>query len=107
MKKMGHKNHSKKKTKKKSASGLTHKGRLEITRSGMGFVITEDLDEDILVRPSDFNTALHGDTVVAKIKGGSSRGRRLQGEVTEVLERKQTEFLGRLELNAGFAFFIP
>jgi ribonuclease R len=107
LKKMGHKNARRKKSKKKSGSGLTHKGRLEITRSGMGFVITEDLDEDILVRPSDFNTALHGDTVIVRINGGAGRGRRVQGEVQEVLERKQSEFLGKLELNAGYAFFIP
>ena len=104
---MAHKHDRRKKSKKKSSGGLTYKGRLEITRSGMGFVIAEGLDEDVLVRPSDFNTALHGDTVVVKVNGGGGHGRRLQGAVQEVLERKQTEFLGRLELNAGFAFFIP
>ena len=30
---------------------------LEVTRSGMGFVIAKDLDQDVLVRPNDFNTA--------------------------------------------------
>jgi ribonuclease R len=104
---MGHKNAHKKKSKKKTASAQTYKGRLEITRSGMGFVITENLDEDVLVRPSDFNTALHGDTVIVKVIGGAGRGRRMQGEVQEVLERKQTDFIGRLELNAEYAFFIP
>ena len=62
-------------------------------------------ETDILVRPSDFNTALHGDTVRVRIK--SEGGRRLQGVVDEVLQRKRTEFIGRLQMNKGdFGFFI-
>ena len=33
-------------------------------------------------------------------------GKRMQGTVVEVLERKQTEFVGKLEMNKGFAFFV-
>jgi ribonuclease R len=104
---MGHKHSEKKKDKKKSGSGQTFKGKLEITRSGMGFVIIDDLEQDILVRPSDFNTALHGDTVLVKILNSSAKSRRMQGEVLEVITRKQNEFLGHIELSESFAFFIP
>ncbi len=31
----------------------------------------------------------------------------MQGVVAEVLQRKRTEFIGRLEMNKDFAFFIP
>jgi ribonuclease R len=93
-----------KKKSKPSAPGNV-KGRLDITRSGMGFVIVENADTDVIVRPSDFNTALHGDTVRVKIKG-DGRGRRMQGEVTEVIKRKQTEFMGHIEMNKNFAFFV-
>jgi ribonuclease R len=72
----------------------------------MGFVIAENLEQDILVRPGDFNTALHGDTVRVKIIKGNAKSGRMQGQVTEVLERKQTEFLGHVELSEDFAFFI-
>ena len=104
---MGHRHADKKKIKKKNPAQQSLKGKLEITRSGMGFVITDTLDQDILVRPSDFNTALHGDTVRVRIMKDAGRGRRLQGEVVEILERKQNEFLGHVELSEGFAFFIP
>ena len=83
----------------------TVKGILDVTRSGMGFVTTENLPEDVIVRPGDFNTALHGDTVRVKIKH-EKKGRRMQGEVTEVLHRKQTEFIGKMQMNDGFGFFI-
>ena len=78
---------TKKKKKKAGASSpnlLT--GRLDVTRSGMGFVIVEGRDQDILVRPSDFNTALHGDTVRVQVMGNPSRSGRLQGEVVDVVD---------------------
>jgi ribonuclease R len=80
-------------------------GILDITRSGMGFVIVQDQDNDIMVRPADFNTALHGDTVRVLIKGDYKRGRQ-QGEVIEVVKRRQVEFPGKLQINSNFAFFI-
>ncbi len=101
---MSHKN-SKKKNKKIVSSQL-YKGVLEVTRSGMGFVIVEHLEKDILVRPNDFNTALNGDKVRVKVIKRNADGKRMQGEVVEVVERKQSEFLGRIELSANFAFFI-
>src|SRR5580704_1564101 len=81
-------------------------GTLDVTRSGMGFVIVEGRDQDILIRPSDFNTALHGDTVQVKVTSHPGRSGRVQGEVTEVLQRKQLEFLGHIEISQSFAFFI-
>lgn len=101
---MGRKNSKKKKNKHRESAGQTLKGVLDITRSGMGFVIVPDTETDILIRPMDFNTALHGDTVRIRLK--SSGGRRLQGEVLEVLQRKRVEFIGHLEMNKGFAFFV-
>ena len=100
--------HSKKKTKKKNTTDSpdTYKGRLDVTRSGMGFVIVEGRDQDILIRPSDFNTALHGDTVQVKVVNDGSRSGRSQGQVVEVVARKQLEFLGHIEISQSFAFFI-
>src|ERR1700760_3697113 len=100
---------NKKKKKKKDtahhgANLLT--GRLDVTRSGMGFVIVEGREQDILVRPADFNTALHGDTVRVRVVNSGGRSGRAQGEVVDVIDRKQMEFLGRIEISASFAFFI-
>ena len=92
---MGRKNTKKKKDKQKQrqAPDKSLKGRLEVTRSGMGFVPVENMEVDILIRPSDFNTALHGDTVRVAIKEQRSHGRRMQGVVKEVLDRKRNEFI--------------
>jgi ribonuclease R len=102
---MGRKNSKKKKQKQATGGSKILKGVLEITRSGMGFVIVEGMNVDILIRPSDFNTALHGDTVKVKLKEGG--GRRMQGVVAEVLQRRRLEFIGHIEMNKGFAFCIP
>jgi ribonuclease R len=99
-------NRKKKKKKSTTDTANLYRGRLDVTRSGMGFVIVEGRDQDILVRPSDFNTALHGDTVQVKVVNNSARSGRWQGEVVEVVERKQMEFLGRIEISQSFAFFI-
>ncbi|NOT52484.1 MAG: ribonuclease R [Chitinophagaceae bacterium] len=102
---MGRKNSKKKKQRQKAYTPKMLKGVLDITRSGMGFVTIPDAETDVLVRPGDFNTALHGDTVRIRLKAGN--GRRMQGEVVDVVQRKRSEFVGRLEMNKGFAFFIP
>ena len=101
---MGRSN-KKKSGKKKESSSTTYKGKLEITRSGMGFVIVDGLDADVLVRPGDFNTAMHGDTVRVELTP-QREGRRAQGIISEVVERKQSDFVGRLQMNKGFAFFV-
>lgn len=105
---MGRKNSKKKKNKEKQSGSHEKilKGTLDITRSGMGFVTIEGIEADIMIRPGDFNTALHGDTVRVTVKEMKSAGRRMQGTVKEVLVRKRTEFIGHLEMNKGFAFFV-
>jgi ribonuclease R len=92
---------SKKTVKKKPAHFV--KGVLDITRSGIGYVIAEGRDNDVLVRPNDFNKAMHGDTVMVKVK--ESSGKRAEGVIEKVVERKQSEFIGDIEVNENFAFF--
>lgn len=101
---MGRKN-AKKPGKKKLRNFDEYKGVLEITRSGMGFVVVPGLEADILVRPNDFNTALHGDTVKVDVNPEKS-GKRMQGVVTDVVERKQLDFVARIEMSKGFAFAV-
>ena len=97
----------KKSTKKKSSQVKLYKGVLDISRSGMGFVVVENLEKDVLVRPQDFGKAFHGDTVRVQVATGGSVTKRLDGVVVEVVERKQTVFSGHIHLNKKVAFFEP
>jgi len=106
---MGRKNSKKKKKEKqkpKHGHDQTLKGVLDVSRSGTGFVVVENMPVDILIRPDDFGTALHGDTVRVKIKDAKDKHKRQRGVITEVINRKQTEFVGSLQMNKGFAFFV-
>ena len=48
--------------KKVDSSGKkTYVGKLEITRGGMGFVIVEGLEKDVMIRRGETGNALNGD----------------------------------------------
>jgi len=95
------------KTTKHTHQPTVSRGTLEITRSGIGYVVVPDGSGDVLVRPGDFNTALNGDTVAVKVVKENLASKRKEGRITEVISRKQTEFIGHLQLSTNFAFFIP
>ncbi len=101
---MGRKNQ---RPKQKQPAHQLLKGALEITRSGMGYVVIADGMGDVLVRPGEFNNALHGDTVLVKITRQNPISGKREGRIWEVLNRKQTEFVGTLQLATNFAFFVP
>src|SRR4051812_5907930 len=112
---MGRKDSKKRSKDRKASTERIVKGVLDITRSGMGFVISPETEVDIMVRPGDFNTAFHGDTVMVQIGNYATGKKRMQGIIASVVHRKRTEFIGRIEMNKarpddatgrGFAFFI-
>ena len=97
-----------KRREKESGNRKLFKGRLEIARSGVGFVVVDGLDQDIFIQRGHMENALSGDEVRVEVKGyHDSRSKRPEGTIVEVLKRKQTEFSGKIELHPHFAFLIP
>ena len=92
---------------KETGNTRIYKGKLEVTRSGMGFVVVEGQDKDIMVKREKMANALNGDTVRIEIKGYHDNQKRIEGTVIEVVSRKQTEFSGSIELHPHFAFLLP
>lgn len=90
---------------KKSSQTATIKGKLDISRSGMGYVIVEGREDDIIIRPNNFGRAFHGDIVRVQINKEAQRGKRTEGIVTDVAERAKDTFVGNIEVNKNFAFF--
>jgi ribonuclease R len=80
-------------------------GKIEITQTGSGFVITEASTKDIFIAQRGINTAQNGDTV--KVYVFPTRGNRPEGEVVEVIKRAKEEFVGIIELSKNFAFLTP
>lgn len=97
----------KKKETKKSQQSTTVTGQLDISKGGLGFVIVEGVERDIVVRPNDFGRAMHGDTVKVQLKKDSGSGKRSEGVITDVVTRKQSTFIGNMQVRNNVAFFIP
>lgn len=97
----------KQKQKQKSVTAQLLKGKLEVTRSGMGYVVIDNGSGDVLVRPGDFMNALNGDVVHVKVVRENGRTGKKEGKITEVISRRQTEFIGYIQLSTNFAFFVP
>ena len=97
----------KKTTTKQTNLAATYQGVLDIAKSGMGFVMVPNMENDILVFPTDFNTALKGDEVrvkITKIRQGTGKK---EGKILEVIKRKQVSFAGVMQVSERHAFFIP
>ncbi|MBP6430591.1 MAG: ribonuclease R [Ferruginibacter sp.] len=94
-----------KKTTKKTTHKNLLKGVLDISRSGMGFVIVEGQDKDVKVKPNDFGMAFNGDVVRVEVDKHKSDHQRKEGKIVEVVERKQTQFIGSISVSKNFAFF--
>lgn len=94
----------KKQKQKQSTNEQLLKGKLQITRSGRGFVIVPGLEEDILVRPEDIRNAMDGDTVRVKLTSGYDA--KLKGKITEIVQRGRTEFIGSLQVSKGYGFVV-
>lgn len=88
----------------KREAETTLKGRLEVTKSRRGFVIVDGLEEDVMIAPNALKDAIDGDIVRVKLISGFAT--RLKGKITEVVQRKRTEFIGKLQMNRGYAFVL-
>lgn len=80
-------------------------GVMDVSTRGGGYVIVDALHEDVFIPPRNMNKALHGDEVeIFLYRRG--RNKKLEGEVTRVIKRKRTEFVGLLNLQKNFGFVI-
>lgn len=80
-------------------------GRVDATRSGAAYIISEELDHDIFVPGHKLMGALNGDTV--EVSWYLARKDKPEGQVVQIVERKSENFIGTLSLSDKFAFVIP
>ncbi len=81
-------------------------GKVDLTSSGNAYILVEEMDDDIFVPKHKLNRALHGDTVEVFLKKKGS-GKKLEGEISNVLERKKATYVGILDKQKTFAFVRP
>jgi ribonuclease R len=88
-------------------------GRVDMTRTGSAYIVSELLDTDVYVPPKYVNGALNGDTVRVLLfpapprrKGGAPI-RKPEGEIVLVLKRANEFFIGTLRKSRKYALFLP
>jgi len=75
-------------------------------RDGFGFVKRDDGDpEDLYLSPRQMREVMHGDRVAIRVS--PSRRGRTEARVVEILERVNTEIVGRYFRESGVGFVIP
>ena len=77
-----------------SSGGIT--GKLDVSRRGTGYLITDRFDEDVVISNKHLGTALQDDTVEIELFSQKDRGGRRKGKVKKVLERGKDIYVGKL-----------
>ncbi|MCL1991226.1 MAG: ribonuclease R [Defluviitaleaceae bacterium] len=90
----------------KNVIGKTYEGQISMTAKGFGFVMVDDLEEDIFVEAFNTKQALHKDTVKVKILSVEDNGR-LKGRVLAVIDRGVTDVVGTYVKGNRGARVIP
>lgn len=83
-----------------------YEGTLRVTGKGVGYVETEEFDDDIKIAPGDLNTGLHRDRVKVLLHP-KRRDDQQTGEITEILFRYKSKFVGTVKRVDGAVFVIP
>lgn len=89
--------------KKKPSINTYFTGRLDMTTNGNAYVVADNLEEDIFVPSDGLNKAFHGDIVEVFLRP-KRNGRKPEGEISKVLERKKTNYVGTVDKQKTFAF---
>lgn len=83
-------------------------GTLQLHQKGFGFVIRDDENEKDIFIPKNFmGDALNGDKVAVEILKEDKVGKKCEGKIVRILERKNTIFVGFYQDSKSFGFVIP
>ena len=81
-------------------------GTVDMASRGNAYIVCEDLDEDVFIAANKMQKALHGDTVEFYVYNRKKNGKK-EGEITQIITRSRTDYVGVVQLNEKFAFVVP
>lgn len=90
---------------KSNIRGMFLEGQFERRSNGKNFFVPEDGSANIFIAERNSAHAMNGDRVRIQLLA-QRKGRDPEGTVTEILERKQTTFVGTLDVQKQFAFLV-
>ncbi len=80
-------------------------GTVQGHQDGYGFLRPDNGSADLFLSAREMHKVLHGDRVTARVTGVDHRGRQ-EGEIVDVLERHNTQVVGRLYEEHGVWFVV-
>jgi ribonuclease R len=87
----------------KAVSQDYYEGTIDMTTRKTAYFVCDEFEEDVFIPTNNLNKALDKDKVKVYVYN-RRRGKKPEGEVIEVLERKKTEFVGVIDIQKNFAF---
>ncbi|MCD4681452.1 MAG: ribonuclease R [Bacteroidales bacterium] len=78
-------------------------GVVDMKQTGKAYIISDEIGEDIFIAANNTKHSLNGDLVKVYLFP-KRRGRKTEGQVIEILNRKKTQFVGILDVSKNFAF---
>ncbi|AUS05159.1 ribonuclease R [Pseudotamlana carrageenivorans] len=82
-----------------------HTGILDLASKGNGYVICEDFEDDVFIASNNINKALHNDEVEFYVYKRRKHGK-LEGEITNIIKRAKSEYVGVIQLHDNYAFVV-
>ncbi|MGE4567910.1 MAG: ribonuclease R, partial [Bacteroidales bacterium] len=88
-----------------SIGGPVITGRVDLKFQGYGYIISDEITEDVFVSQKKLNHALNGDIV--KVQLFAKRpGAKPEGEVIEIVRKARETFVGTVDIGKNFAFLM-
>lgn len=81
-------------------------GLVEMQPQGFAYVNCDEVDQPVLVSSRNLKHAMDGDKVRLRLYARRKK-HDLEGEVTEIIERSKTIFVGTVQTSRGYAFLVP
>ena len=83
-----------------------HTGIVDMASRGSGYIISDDFEDDVYIASNNMNKALHGDEVEFYAYKRRKRGK-IEGEITNIIKRAKSEYVGVIQIHKSYAFVIP
>ncbi len=80
-------------------------GKVDMKQTGKAYIVSDEVGEDVFIGANHTGHALHGDIVKVRLFP-KRKGHKPEGQITEIIKRAKTNFVGTIEKSAKFAFMI-
>jgi len=81
-------------------------GIVDMKQTGKAYLISDEGGDDIFISANNTGHALNGDRVKVLLFP-QRKGRKPEGQITEIIKRAKEQFVGIIEVSKNFAFLVP